>query len=44
MLFVLRRVLETAAAGNGRRGGARRYLVTGLGPGFSMGFLVLESA
>ena len=44
VLFVLRRALETAAADNGRRGGARRYLMTGLGPGFSMGFLVLESA
>ena len=44
VLFVLRRVLETPPAANGRRGGARRHLVTGLGPGFSMGFLVLESA
>ena len=43
VLFVLRRVLDTAAADNGRRGEPRRYLMTGLGPGFSMGFLVLES-
>ena len=44
VLFVLRRVLETPAADNGQRGEVRRYLMTGLGPGFSMGFLVLESA
>ena len=44
VLFVLRRVLEMPRADNGRRGGARRYLLTGLGPGFSMGFLVLEAA
>jgi len=31
------------AADNGRRGEARRYLMTGLGPGFSIGHLVLES-
>ena len=43
VLFVLERVLEAAPAERGRRGTARRHLLTGLGPGFSMGFVVLES-
>ena len=50
VMFILKRVLETSASANGNdgadamRGRARRYLMTGLGPGFSIGFLVLESA
>ena len=44
VLFILRRILETPAAGNERGGELRRYLMTGLGPGFSIGFVVLESA
>ena len=44
VLFILRRILETPAAGNERGGEPRRYLMTGLGPGFSIGFVVLESA
>ncbi|MCY4121406.1 MAG: type III polyketide synthase, partial [Acidobacteria bacterium] len=43
VLFILKRVLTTSAAGDGRREGTRRYLMTGLGPGFSIGYLVLES-
>ena len=43
VLFILKRVLMTSAADNGRHGGIRRYLMTGLGPGFSIGYLVLES-
>ena len=43
VLFILERVLMTSAADNGRREGTRRYLMTGLGPGFSIGYLVLES-
>ena len=43
VLFILKRVLMTSAAGNGRHAGVRRYLMTGLGPGFSIGYLVLES-
>ena len=43
VLFILKRALVTSAADNGRRGEARRYLMTGLGPGFSIGHLVLES-
>lgn len=41
VLFVLKRVLERAAA-NPRRGAIRRRLLTSLGPGFSLSFLVLE--
>lgn len=44
VLFILKRALVAGAADNGRREGARRYLMTGLGPGFSIGYLVLESA
>ena len=43
VLFVLERVLEAAPAESRQRGTARRHLLTGLGPGFSMGFVVLES-
>ena len=44
VLFILKRVLMTPAAGNTDGSGAvRRYLMTGLGPGFSIGYLVLES-
>lgn len=39
VLFILRRVLDMPD-----RAAARRYLMTALGPGFSIGFLVLESA
>ena len=44
VLFILKRALVTSAADDRRRAGARRYLMTGLGPGFSIGYLVLESA
>ena len=44
VLFILKRALATGAADNGLHDGARRYLMTGLGPGFSIGYLVLESA
>ena len=44
VLFILERALVTGAADNGRHDGARRYLMTGLGPGFSIGYVVLESA
>ena len=43
VLFILKRVLMTPAAVKRQRGGVRRYLMTGLGPGFSIGYLVLES-
>ena len=49
VMFVLKRVLETSESADGRgtadpKGGrARRYLMTALGPGFSIGFVVLES-
>ncbi len=49
VMFVLKRVLETSESANGRgtadpkAGRARRYLMTALGPGFSIGFVVLES-
>ena len=43
VLFVLERVLEAASSESGQPGTARRHLLTGLGPGFSMGFVVLES-
>lgn len=44
VVFILKRVLETRANGDGGARAPRRYLMTGLGPGFSIGFLVLESA
>lgn len=49
VMVILKRALETSAAANGNQGTSagdrtRRYLLTGLGPGFSIGFLVLESA
>ncbi len=43
VLFILKRALMASDADDRRRGGARRYLMTGLGPGFSIGYLVLES-
>ena len=49
VMFVLKRVLETSESVSGRgtadpeAGRARRYLMTALGPGFSIGFVVLES-
>ena len=49
VMFVLKRVLETSGSANGRAtpdpegGRARRYLMTALGPGFSTGFVVVES-
>ena len=44
VLFILKRALVTGADDDGRHDRARRYLMTGLGPGFSIGYLVLESA
>ena len=41
VLFILKRVLDASADG---RGGGRRYLMTALGPGFSIAFLVLDGA
>lgn len=41
VLFVLKHVLDASSDG---RGGGRRYLMTALGPGFSIAFLVLEGA
>ena len=43
VLFILKRALVTSAADNTQGAAARRYLMTGLGPGFSIGYLVLES-
>ena len=43
VLFILKRVLMTSTPADRRNGEGRQYLMTGLGPGFSIGYLVLES-